>query len=93
MRWPTRTAGWKNCTAAPPEDHGAAHDDGWDTAVDRALDVLVRVADNAYRQRGRARATRTLPAGGEILRAHEPAADQRAAGAGSCGERGDDRDR
>ncbi|MFF9352783.1 hypothetical protein [Streptomyces sp. NPDC014734] len=50
-----------------PDAHGTAYGEGWDGGVDRALDVLVSTADSAYRQRGRARVTRSLLIGGEIL--------------------------
>ncbi|MDG9687792.1 hypothetical protein QC334_34555 [Streptomyces sp. DH18] len=34
-----------------PDAHGTAYGDGWDGAVDRALDVLVSTAHSTYRQR------------------------------------------
>ncbi|MFE4540694.1 hypothetical protein ACFRKB_37450 [Streptomyces scopuliridis] len=61
-----------------PDAHGTVYGNGWDGAVDRALDVLVSTADNAYRQRGRARVTRSLLIGREILHNRIAAAEQAA---------------
>ncbi|MFE7403759.1 hypothetical protein [Streptomyces sp. NPDC057557] len=75
-----------------PDAHGTAYGDGWDGAVGRALDVLVSTADSVYRQRGRARVTRSLLIGGEILHNRLAAAKQ-AAEAGSSGGEESGRDR
>ncbi|MFD9545056.1 hypothetical protein [Streptomyces sp. NPDC060022] len=61
-----------------PDAHSTAYGDGWDGAVDRALDVLVSTVDSAHRQRGRARVTRSLLNAGEILANRRAAADQAA---------------
>ncbi|MFI5867438.1 hypothetical protein [Streptomyces sp. NPDC051546] len=75
-----------------PGAHGTAYGDGWDGAVDRALDVLVSTADSAYRQRGRAHVTRSLLIGGEILHNRIAAAEQ-APEAGPSSREESDRDR
>ncbi|MCE7079596.1 hypothetical protein [Streptomyces sp. ST2-7A] len=78
-----------------PAAQGAAHEEGWDAGVDRALEVLARVADSTYRQHGRARATRSLLGSGEIPHNREQAV-QPTAGPGPAPRskgRSSDRDR
>ncbi|WP_103529062.1 hypothetical protein [Streptomyces sp. SM12] len=82
----------KELPGCAPDAHGTAYGDGWDSAVDRALDVLVSTADSAYRQRGRARVTRSLLIGGEILQNRIASAERAAEAGPSVGEESD-RDR
>lgn len=58
-----------------PDAHGTAYGEGFDGGVERALQVLMSTADSSYRQRGRARVTRSVLIGGEILRNPVGAAD------------------
>ncbi|MFF2852948.1 hypothetical protein ACFVT5_42690 [Streptomyces sp. NPDC058001] len=75
-----------------PDARGTAYGNGWDGAVDRALDVLVSTAESAYRQRERAHVTRSQLIGGEILR-NRIATAERAAEVGPAGGEESDRER